>query len=156
MARVLIPLLLIQGSRDRVAHGLLHLVLSLSPPDILAEGAVFDAFATAIADAAKEPEFFQPLAPLVARAAITNPAKARLVMRYGAAGRDDADLVAWDAGGAAPVLFTLGARIDGGNLAPRASVADPVPVAGDLLPEAVGTRLAAIAGLLKSWVGEAA
>lgn len=137
-------------------NGLLHLVLSLSPPDILAEGAVFDAFAAAIAEAAKEPEFFQPLAPLVARASLTNPAKARLVMRYGAAGRDDADLVAWDAGGPAPALFTLGARVDGGNLAPRAVVADPVPVAGDLLPEAVGARLAAIAGLLKSWVGEAA
>lgn len=139
------------------AADLLRLRLSLAVPDILAEGAVFDAFAQAIAAAAAEPAFFAPLAPLFSRAALAQPANARLVMRFGAARRGDADLIAWDgAGGGGPVLFTLAARVEGGNLAPRVRVADPAPVTGALLPEAVGRRLAAIAGLLDSWVGAAA
>lgn len=114
---------------------------------------MFDAFAGAIARASGHERFFAPLRPLVARTVLADPANARLVMRFGAEGDDDADLLAWGVPGQAPLLFSVRARVDGGNLAPVVQVFDPQPLLGPLLPAAVGARLSDLAGLLQSWVG---
>jgi hypothetical protein len=129
--------------------------LALSPPDVLAEGAVFDAFAAAIADAARDAAFAE--AAGVPQALLRRRDRARLVMRFGPA-RDgfDRDLVAWQADGEEPALFTVAARVGGGNLAPAVALRDPEPVAGERLPGAVAARLAAIAGVLLAWAGDVA
>jgi hypothetical protein len=132
----------------------LHLNMSLGPPDVLTDGAVFDAFAEAIAAAASR---LRPsLAELPAGCDLENPGQAQLVMRYGAEDGRDRNIVAWGPPGRLPSLFTVSATVTGGNLAPKVTVDDPEPVSGRFLPDDLSARLLDIAALMKSWVGSAA
>jgi hypothetical protein len=136
------------------AGGRIGIRLALGPPDVLADGPVFAAFAAAIAGAAREAAF--AVAAGVPQAVLRQRDRARLVMRFGAARNGfDRDLVAWQTEAGDFALFTVAARVSGGNLAPSVDLADPAAVQGAALPRPVAARLAAIADVLRAWAGAA-
>lgn len=129
--------------------------LSLAPPDVLAEGRVFDAFARAIADAADDATFAATLAPALPRAALADAGNARLVFRYSRRRGDDLDLVVWANPGGPDALFSVRAKVVGGNLDPSVSVQAPELHSDPELPRDASQRLMQLAAVLGNWIGEA-